>query len=581
MRYIFTSCALRLALAFLAVQSAAAQDDLIPYSIGNPTNDQQYVLALMNRARADADAEAVRLGLSSRQEGPPNYNGEPWTIQNSTQPLSWNAKLAEAAQNHSKTLNDGDQFFSGLSPHTYGGATPAQRIKAANYSETFYTGPKTQPTGYYPGEENIAEQVTQGSGPFSGPKLTAATLAAQNDLFADRGVAGRGHRNTMTLGFFREVGVGITAGTDANQGSVFESFYLVEDFGTDLTGAGPFITGVVFNDANHNGFYDPGEGVAGVRVDVPGARYYALSSSSGGYSIPVQADGVYTVNFTGRTVPGAQRSATIANSLNVKVDYMTSNPRPAVRLANISTRVRVETGDDILIGGFIVTGTQAKKLMLRAIGPSLPFATRLPNPTLQLIRANGVILESNDDWRQSPNAEAISASGIPPGNALESAIVRTVQPGVYTATVSGIDNTAGVGLVEVYDLDGSTDSKLANISTRGRVQSGEDVMIAGAIVLGSTPQKVIVRAIGPSLSVPGKLGDPTLELRDRNGAIVMQNDDWRSAQEAEIIATQIPPSDNAEAAIVATLQPAPYTAVVRGAGGATGVAIVEVYALSP
>lgn len=561
------------------VKTAPASEPAL-YSIGSPTNDQQYALELTNRARANADAEAIRVGLSGRQEGPPNYGGEVWTIQNTTQPLSWNPRLASAAQIHSKTLNDADQFFSGQSPHTFGGATPDQRIAAAGYQAAQYNGPTTQPSGFYPGQENVAEEETFGSGPYVGAKYTGAVLTAHNGLFKDTTVPGRGHRNTMTLGFFREVGIGITPGTDVGQGHTWDSFYLVEDFGTQV-GSTPFVTGVVFNDANANNFYDPGEGIEGVRVDVTGANFYAITSSSGGYSVPVPGNGNYTVLFSGGPTPNFQKSVTVANNLNVKVDQMTSNPPPPVRLANISTRLAVQTGDDVLIGGFIVTGTQPKKLMLRAIGPSLTtFPNRLTNPTLELLDSNGVQLEANDDWQQSANKQAIIDSGIPPSDNLESAIVRTVPPGLYTAAVRGLNNGTGVGVVELYDLDGSTDSAMANISTRGRVETGENVMIGGTIVVGSNPQKVIVRALGPSLSVPGKLEDPTLELRDGNGALVMQNDNWRSDQEAEIIATTIPPSNTLESAIVATLAPGSYTAIVSGAGGTTGVGLVEVYALN-
>ena len=551
------------------------------YSIGNPTNDQQYMLELVNRARANADAEAIRLGLNGRQEGPPNYNGELWTIQNATQPLSWNPQLAEAAQNQSAALNSGDQFFSGTSPHTYGGKTPAQRIAAAGFQAAPYSGPTTQPTGYYPSEENVAEAVSQGGGAYTGGRLTAAVLEAHNGLFKDTNVPSRAHRSTMTAGFFRELGVGLTAGTDSYQGQTYDSFYAVEDFGTRV-GSTPFITGVVSNDANGNGFYDPGEGVAGMRVDVPGAAYYAVTASSGGYSVPVPGNGNYTVQFSGGPLPDAQRTVTVANGANVKVDYKTSNPPPPVTLANISTRLGVETGDDVLIGGFIITGSQPKKLILRARGPSLPFppADRLANPTLELIDKNGATVETNDDWQQSPEKPQIIDSGVAPTNDLESAMLRSLPPGAYTAAVRGAGGGTGIGSIEIYDLDRSTDSQLANISTRGVVGTGDNALIAGTIVVGQKSQKVIVRAIGPSLSVPGKLANPTLELRDSNGGVMAVNDDWRTDQQAEIIATQIPPSDDRESAIVRSLPPASYTAIVRGAGGATGVGVVEVYALS-
>ena len=252
-------------------------------------------------------------------------------------------------------------------------------------------------------------------------------------------------------------------------------------------------------------------------------------------------------------------------------------------LGNISTRLRVETGDNALIGGFIVTGTQPKKVIVRAIGPSLPFADKLGNPTLELHGPNGLI-EANDNWVDSPNKQAIIDSTVPPGNDLESAIVATLpaNSSAYTAVVRGGNDTTGIGVVEVYDLDRSVDSKLANISTRGLVQTGDNVLIAGTIVLGQTPQKVIIRAIGPSLPIAGRLADPTLELRNANGNLIRANDNWRTGgQEAEIIASTVPPPNDFEAAIVESLPSngASYTAIVRGVSNTTGIAVVEVYAL--
>jgi hypothetical protein len=157
----------------------------------------------------------------------------------------------------------------------------------------------------------------------------------------------------------------------------------------------------------------------------------------------------------------------------------------------------------------------------------------------------------------------------------------SLSPGAYATLVRGVNNTTGIGLVEAYDVDGSVNSRLTNISARGLVQTSDNVLIAGTIVRGQASQNVIVRAIGPSLNVPGKLADPTLELRDGNGALLRSNDNWRSDQEAQIIATTIPPTNDLESAIVTTLPAngASYTAIVRGVGGTTGIAVVEVYAL--
>jgi hypothetical protein len=195
--------------------------------------------------------------------------------------------------------------------------------------------------------------------------------------------------------------------------------------------------------------------------------------------------------------------------------------------------------------------------------------------------------DSNDNWQDSPNKQAIIDTGVAPTNDLESAIVATLpaSPGGtnYTAIVRGANNGTGIGVVQVFDLDRTVDSKLANISTRSLVQTGDNVLFAGTIVLGDTAQKVIVRAIGPSLAsfVSGAMADPTLELHDGNGGVLASNDNWRSDQQDEIIATGVAPTDDLESAIVTTLPAngAQYTAIVRGAGNTTGIAVVEVFAL--
>jgi predicted outer membrane repeat protein len=251
-------------------------------------------------------------------------------------------------------------------------------------------------------------------------------------------------------------------------------------------------------------------------------------------------------------------------------------------LANISTRLRVETGDNALIAGFIVTGTESKKIMVRGIGPSLPFAGKLENPTLELRDAANLIT-ANDNWVNSPNKQAIIDSTIPPSSDLESAVVEVLrsESSSYTAVLRGVSDGTGIGVVEVYDLDGSVNSRLANISTRGLVGTGDNVLIAGTIVLGQPVQKVILRAIGPSLPVSGAMADPTLELRDSQGALIRANDNWKTDQEAEIIATTVPPTHDLESAIVTDLgaNGASYTAIVRGAGDTTGIALVEIYRL--
>jgi hypothetical protein len=263
------------------------------------------------------------------------------------------------------------------------------------------------------------------------------------------------------------------------------------------------------------------------------------------------------------------------------------------QLLNISTRMEVLLGDQVLIGGFIVTGTSPKKIIVRGIGPSLPVNGSLADPTLELHQGNAT-LATNDNWKlndqtgQSQEAE-IRATTIPPGNDLESAIVATLSPGSYTAVLAGKNGGTGVGLVEVYDLAQGANSRLANISSRGFVDTGDNVMIGGLIVGGPSGDsaRVMVRALGPSLTssgVAGTLNDPILELHDGNGATIASNDNWKTrpngtSQQAEIEATTIPPTNDLESALVRVLPPGNYTAVVRGTNSSTGVGLVEVYNL--
>ena len=258
---------------------------------------------------------------------------------------------------------------------------------------------------------------------------------------------------------------------------------------------------------------------------------------------------------------------------------------PNVRLLNIATRMRVLAGARVLIAGFIVTGQQAKKVLVRGIGPSLTafgIQGALSNPTLELHASDGSLLTSNDNWKDAPNAAAIMGTGIPPSDDLESAILQTLTPGAYTAILRGKDDGIGIGVVESYDLDQSVPAKLANISTRGFVDTNDNVMIGGLIVsgTGTSSPTVVVRAIGPSLKAFGiqdALEDPLLELHDGNGVTIMQNDNWRSSQEAQIQATGLAPSDDHESAIVKALAPGNYTAVVRGVGNTVGVGVVEAF----
>jgi hypothetical protein len=238
----------------------------------------------------------------------------------------------------------------------------------------------------------------------------------------------------------------------------------------------------------------------------------------------------------------------------------------------------------VLIGGFIISGDVPKKVMLRAIGPSLAASGALANPTLALFDSSGAQVAFNDDWVNSDDKQAIMDTQIAPTNDKESAILQTLAPGPYTAKVASADNTTGLALVELYDLDSFGSSKAANISTRGLVQQGDDLLIGGFILGGSETQQIVVRGLGPSLAnngVANPLPDPAMELRDSQGTLIGADDNWQDAQKQELIDSQLAPSDPKESAIVANLQPGSYTAVISGATSGTGVALVEVYNVTP
>lgn len=256
----------------------------------------------------------------------------------------------------------------------------------------------------------------------------------------------------------------------------------------------------------------------------------------------------------------------------------------AARLVNLSTRLRVQTGENVVIGGSIITGSVPKRMIVRGIGPSLNSAgiqSPLSDPVLELYQG-GTLVASNDDWRSGQQAE-IAATGLAPGNDLEAALIRTLSPGAYTVIMRGYQDTTGIALVEAYDLDAGSPSQLGNISTRGFVATGDNVMIGGFIMRAkesSTGARVVIRAVGPSLTslgVMGALQDPTLQLYNSSGTVVASNDNWKATQRAEIEAAGLALNDDRESAILSTLSPGSYTAIVRGQGNSTGVGLVEIY----
>ena len=265
----------------------------------------------------------------------------------------------------------------------------------------------------------------------------------------------------------------------------------------------------------------------------------------------------------------------------------TPTPTPVSRLGNVSTRANVGLNDNVLIGGFIVKGSQSKQLIVRALGPSLSAAGvtgAMANPTLALHDSTGALIASNDNWQSGGQSSQISASGYAPSNSLESALIATLAPGTYTAIVRGVNNTIGVALIEAYEM-GSSAARLSNVSTRAHVGINDDVLIGGFIVNGSQSKPLVVRALGPSLSaagVTGAMANPTLALHDSSGTQIASNDNWQSGgQSSQISASGYAPSNSLESAILATLSPGTYTAIVRGVNSATGVGMVEVFDRDP
>jgi hypothetical protein len=310
-------------------------------------------------------------------------------------------------------------------------------------------------------------------------------------------------------------------------------------------------------------------GAPGEPLPIP--SYLAYASNGGNVAL----DGTAQTTSFG-VVPTSFNSP---HTLTVGSSVFATVPPPGAAL-NISTRLPVGTGQDVLIGGFIIQGPVPKTVLIRAIGPSLPMAGALQDPFLELHDGTGAAIATNDNWRSTQVIDVIS-SALAPSNDAESAIVATLSPGAYTAVVRGANNTAGIAVVEAYDLDADRSSKLANIATRGFIQTGDNVMIGGFILGGGTgATKVVVRGIGPSLGAFGitnPLLDPMLDLHDANGTLIDSNDNWRTNQ-ALIQPTGLQPSNDAESALLLS-NPAPgaYTVILRGQNGGTGVGVIEAY----
>lgn len=260
--------------------------------------------------------------------------------------------------------------------------------------------------------------------------------------------------------------------------------------------------------------------------------------------------------------------------------------KPFAQFLNVSARLHTGTGDDVLIGGFVIFGPDSKKVIVRVLGPSLEahgVSGVLPDPTVELHDQSGAIIATNNNWQDTQQSE-IAATNLSPSDDRESAIVATLAPGAYTAIARGTANSTGVVLLEVYDLNQNANSRLANVSTRGFVDLGDNILIGGAIVGGGNGgvNVIMARALGPSLAnagIPNALQDPVLELHNQQGALLDSNDNWKDGNRQAISNAGLSPANDGEAAIFAILPPGAYTAVVRGKNDTTGVALVEFYNL--
>jgi hypothetical protein len=351
----------------------------------------------------------------------------------------------------------------------------------------------------------------------------------------------------------------------------------------EVTAGGPNPPSVTLSE---NGTLPPGNYTLSVEIDTAISGSFppgGSSSSDGNFSFAL--DQAPTPTPTATATPTPTPTPTPTSTPPAPTPTPTPTPGGVTQPLNLSTRLLVGTGDSVGIGGFIITGSGPKQVLLRGIGPSLAgadIANPLADPVLELHGPGAFVTATNNNWRETQEAEII-ATGIPPTNDLESAILVTLDPGAYTAILKGNGGTSGVALVEIYGL-GTSASKLANTSTRAFVSTGNNIVIAGFILSGgSGNDRIILRGLGPSLGASGLspvLANPTLELRDSNGALLILNNDWQDTPiEPPVLGTGLEPTNPLESAIGAMLPPGSYTALLSGVNGGTGLGLVEVYDL--
>jgi hypothetical protein len=326
--------------------------------------------------------------------------------------------------------------------------------------------------------------------------------------------------------------------------------------------------------------------LAGLNYSVDGP-FFTSPGGDGFLAALFDMRSLYGINGILITGNAPVPSGFYASRISSKLVWIQSVIGPG--LVNISARAQVGTDDRVCIAGLIIQGsaTKTKRILVRGIGPSLqagglPLAATLMDPAIELHNSAGTMILANDDWRSSQQAEILS-TGLAPSNDKEAALIAVLPPGEYTIILRGVGATTDIGLIEVYDLDGSLDPDLGNLSGRADVETGDSILIGGLIVRSASKQ-VLFRALGPELAnsgIAGVLSDPVMELHDSNGALLVSNDNWRDASNSTAIeATGLAPTDDRESAILTTPAPGNYTALVRGAGNTTGIALLEVYLLA-
>ena len=507
-----------------------------------------------------------------------------WQVYTPTTPGPWPAVLVI----HGGGFNSGSPDSSGES------VTAAQDMAAAGYI-AFSMEYRLAPPGALPG------QVSDGRFPDQSDDVKLAIRAARNDSRCNGQVgAVGGSAGGYQTAFCVATG---TVGDDRlDVGVSLSGLYDLSDYSPNPTL--PYYTATVINYVGAAATDTAAMRAASPAWLADSATAPLLMVNTVRDSMPysqlgdmiAHLDALGVTNYQALTLPGDLHSfanwpfakdealAFLANGFaGILPPPPVPPPAPGSttkQLLNVSTRATAGVGDDVIVGGFIVSGTTNKRIVLRALGPSLTqygVGGALADPVISLYDSGGVLMASNDNRLDLGGV----VNPLLPPNPAEAYLTAILPPGSYTTVVEGVSGSAGVALVEAYDIT-PADSRVGNISTRGDITFAGDVMVGGFIIGGSDSTQVIVRALGPSLApfgIANPLPNPALEIYDSNGAQVAANDDWRSTQAQEIQATGLPPTNNRESAIVTTLGPGNYTAVVHDAGQGSGIGLVEVYNL--